>query len=268
LVDLSASDVEILEEGGSLGGENIVIEEGYKDKQARRKKGRLFGKKSLGNENDGIKLSLRSGAKEWDVDDGVWGRRRDGAHIDPEKMFKSRRKTRSESNELTCGVDKCPVEKKWIPPDTRRRGRGESSLCASRKRRRNAEDSGYTSKLEGNEEEKSGDKAHQEDVAVVDLCFTSNSSYEASADSKQGSSSVEMVGEVHVALETSISDNQDISWCDEGSLKQPDSKRPRLELFLNKMEWYLATLAEPECSEVDLDLSHDAEDRETFISED
>ena len=39
LVDLSASDVEILEEGGSLGGENIVIEEGYKDKQARRKKG-------------------------------------------------------------------------------------------------------------------------------------------------------------------------------------------------------------------------------------
>ena len=45
-------------------------------------------------------------------------------------------------------------------------------------------------------------------------------------------------------------------------------QRPRLELFLNKMEWYLATLAEPECSEVDLDLSHDAEDRETFISED
>ena len=115
-------------------------------------------------------------------------------------MFKSRRKTRSESNELTCGVDKCPVEKKWIPPDTRRRGRGESSLCASRKRRRNAEDSGYTSKLEGNEEERSGNKAHQEDVAVVDLCFTSNSSYEASADSKQGSSSVEMVGEVRQLL--------------------------------------------------------------------
>ena len=196
LVDLSASDVEILEEGGSLGGENIEIDEGYKDQQTRRNKGRLFGKKSLGNENDGIKLSLRSGAKEWDVDDGVWGRRRDGAHIDPEKMFKSRRKTNSESNELTCGVDKCPVEKKSTPPATRRRRRGESSLCASRKRRRNAEDSGYTSKLEGNEEEKSGDKAHQEDVAVVDLCFTSNSSYEASADPKQGSSSVEMVGEV------------------------------------------------------------------------
>ena len=28
-----------------------------------------------------------------------------------------------------------------------------------------------------------------------------------------------------MALETSISDNQDISWCDEASLKQPDSKR-------------------------------------------
>ena len=184
--------------GRSLGGENIEIDEGYKDKQARRKKGRLFGKKSLGNENDGIKLSLRSGAKGWDLDDGVWGRRRDGAHIDPEKMFKSRRKTNSESNELTCGVDKCPVEKKYqkIPPDTRRRRKGESSLCASRKRRRNAEDSGYTSKLEGNEEEKSGNKADQEDVAVVDLCFTSNGSYEASANLKQGSSSVEMVGEV------------------------------------------------------------------------
>ena len=46
------------------------------------------------------------------------------------------------------------------------------------------------------------------------------------------------------------------------------SPRPRLELFLNKMEWYLATLAEPECSDVDLDLSHDAEDGEIFISED
>ena len=47
------------------------------------------------------------------------------------------------------------------------------------------------------------------------------------------------------------------------------SLRPRLELFLNKMEWYLATLAEPECSEVDLDLSRDdAEDGEIFISED
>ena len=43
---------------------------------------------------------------------------------------------------------------------------------------------------------KSENVAHQEDVAVVDLCFTSNSSYDASADSKQGSSSVEMVGEV------------------------------------------------------------------------
>ena len=115
-------------------------------------------------------------------------------------MFKSRRKTKSVSNELTCGVDKCPVEKKSIPPDTRRSRRGESSLCASRKRRRNAEDSGYTSKLEGNKEEKSGDKAHKEDVAVVDLCCTSNSSYEASADSKQGSSSVEMVGEVRHLL--------------------------------------------------------------------
>ena len=41
-------------------------------------------------------------------------------------------------------------------------------------------------------------------------------------------------------------------------------QRPRLELFLNKMEWYLATLAEPECSEVDLD--RDAEDVEIFIN--
>ena len=63
LVDLSVSDVEILEEGRGLGGLNIEIDKGYKDKQARRKKGMLFGKKSLGNENDGIKLSLRSGAK-------------------------------------------------------------------------------------------------------------------------------------------------------------------------------------------------------------
>merc|ERR1719357_745482 len=140
------------------------------------------------------------------------------------KCLKAEKKTNSESNELTAKVDKCPVEKKSIPPDTRRRRRGESSSCASRKRRRNAEDSGYTSKLEGNEEEKSGNKADQEDVAVVDLCFTSNGSYEARADSKQGPSSVEMV---HVALETSISENQDISWCDEASLKQPDSKRRR-----------------------------------------
>ena len=45
------------------------------------------------------------------------------------------------------------------------------------------------------------------------------------------------------------------------------SPRPRLELFLNKMEWYLATLAEPECSDVGLDLSRDAKDGEIFISE-
>ena len=44
------------------------------------------------------------------------------------------------------------------------------------------------------------------------------------------------------------------------------SQRPRLELFLNKMEWYLATLAEPECNEVDLDLSRDAEDVEILIN--
>ena len=43
---------------------------------------------------------------------------------------------------------------------------------------------------------KSENVAHQEDVAVVDLCCTSNSSYDASADSKQGFSSIEMVGEV------------------------------------------------------------------------
>ena len=153
LVDLSVSDVEILEEGGGLGEENIGIDKGYKDKQARRKKGMLFEKKSLGNENDGEKLSRRSGPKAWDIDDGVWGRSRDGAHIDPEKMFKSRRKATSESKKLRIGVDKYPVEKKSIPPDTRRRG--ESSFFTSRKRRRDAEDSGYTSKLEENEEEKS-----------------------------------------------------------------------------------------------------------------
>ena len=195
LVDLSVSDVEILEEGRGLGGVNIEIDKGYKGKQARRKKGMLFEKKYLGNENDGEKLSRRSGAKGWDIDDGVWGRSRDGAHIDPEKMFKSRRKKNSESKELRSGVDKCSVEKKLIPPDTRRRGGGGSSFFTSRKRRGDAEDSGYTSKLESNEEEKSENMAHQEDVAVVDLCCTSNSSYEASADSKQGSSSVEMVGE-------------------------------------------------------------------------
>ena len=196
LVDLSMSDVEILEEGGGLGEENIGIDKGYKDKQARRKKGMLFEKKSLGNENDGEKSSPRSDAKGCVIDDGVWGRRRDGAHIDPEKMFKSRRKATSESKTLRIGVDKYPVEKKSIAPDTRRKRRGESSFFTSRKRRRDAEDSGYTSKLEENEEEKSENMAHQEDVAVVDLCFTSNSSYDASADSKQGSSSVEMVGEV------------------------------------------------------------------------
>ena len=176
---------------------NIEIDKGYKDKQARRRKGMLFKKKSLGNENDGEKLSPRSGrAKGWDIDDGVWGRSRDGAHIDPEKMFKSRRKKNSESKELRSGVDKCSVEKKLIPPDTRRMGGGGSSFFTSRKRRGDAEDSGYTSKLESNEEEKIENIAHQEDVAVVDLCCTSNSSYEASADLKQGSSSVEMVGEV------------------------------------------------------------------------
>ena len=193
LVDLSVSDVEILEEGRGLGGVNIETHKGYKDKQARRQKGMLFKKKSLGNENDGEKLSLRSGAKGWDIDDGVWGRSREGAHIDPEKMFKSRRKKNSESKELRSGVDKCSVEKKSIPPETRRRRRGGSSFFTIRKRKRDAEDSGYTSKLESNEEE---NMAHQEDVAVVDLCCTSDSSYEASSDLKQGSSSVEMVGEV------------------------------------------------------------------------
>ena len=177
LVDLSVSDVEILE-----------IDKGYKDKQARRKKGMLFQKKSLGNENDGEKSSPRSGAKGWDIDDGVWGRSREGAHIDPEKMFKSRRKKNLESKELRSGVNKCSVEKKSTPPDTRRRRGGGSYFFTSRKRKRDAEDSGYTSKLESNEEEKSENMAHQEDVAVVDLCCTSNSSYEASADSKQGSS--------------------------------------------------------------------------------
>ena len=83
-------------------------------------------------------------------------------------MFKSRRKATSEPKKLRIKVDKCPVEK----VDTTWR-RGESSFFTSRKRRRDAEDSGYTSKLEENEEEKSENMAHQEDVAVVDLCFTS-----------------------------------------------------------------------------------------------
>ena len=72
LVDLSVSDVEILEEGGGLGRENNDIDKGYTDKQARRKRGMLFEKKSLGNENDGEKLSPRS-SKESDGSSGHSG---------------------------------------------------------------------------------------------------------------------------------------------------------------------------------------------------
>ena len=34
-----------------------------------------------------------------------------------------------------------------------------------------------------------------------------------------------------MALETSISDNQDISWCEEASQKQPDSKRLVIDML-------------------------------------
>ena len=42
-------------------------------------------------------------------------------------------------------------------------------------------------------------------------------------------------------------------------------KRPRLELHASKMAWYMATLNEPECREVDLDLRREVEEVEAVI---
>merc|ERR1719391_1274352 len=95
-----------------------------------------------------------------------------------------------------------------------------------------AEDSGYISKVDGSEEDVKGDAEQTEEVVVVvDLCRSSKSNSEASASTNTDDSSVEMVGEVQVTLETSFLDEQEANhWKEEDHYmlgeNLPRSKRP------------------------------------------
>lgn len=280
LVELSASDVEVLDEG-SLSGKEIKFDEDYRKEEARNRKrasgGRswqktlprqssLVRKREAGHKGDlgerNCKENLpRPGAL---VADGRDCSRRNGAQVDFEKMLKSRiRKGSLDSGELGKMVNKCSVREK--PKEG-----VKVSSCDSFKRKKGeleAEDSGYISKVDGSEEDV---KHSEEAVVVVDLCCSSKSISEASASSNTDDSSVEMVGEVQVALETSFLDQQANHWEEEEHMLEesvPRSKRPRLELHANKMQWYLATLNQPECQEVDMDLRREVEEVEAVISQ-
>jgi len=280
LVELSASDVEVLDEG-SLCGKEIKIDEDYRKEEAKKRKrtsgsggrswqktllsslvrkGEAGHKGDLGERNCKEKLS-RPGAL---VADGRRdSSRRSGAQVDFEKMLKSRiRKESLDSGELGRMVNKCSVGEK--PKEG-----VKVSSCDSFKRKKGeleAEDSGYISKVDGSEEDV---KHTEEAVVVVDLCCSSKSISEAGASSNTDDSSVEMVGEVQVALETSFLDQQTNPWEKEERVQEKSehiSKRPRLELHANKMQWYLATLNQPGCQEVDMDLKREAEEIEAVIS--
>ena len=193
LVELSASDVEVLDEG-SLDGEDIKMDEVYRNEKAKRGNGEvLIRKGDLGVGNCKDRFSKPGAA----VREGIVERRRrrNGAQVDFEKMLKSRRKESLDSGELGSSlVNKCSFGEK---PVAQREG-GERKICisSSLKRKRGAvevqaEDSGYISKVDGSEEE---------DVMVVDLCCSSKSSSQGSASSNEGDSSVELVGEVGLPL--------------------------------------------------------------------
>ena len=205
LVELSASDVEVLDEG-SLSGREIKIDEDYRKEEAKKRKrtsgsgGRSWQKTLLsslvrkgeaghkgdfGERNCKEKLP-RPGVL---VADGRDSSRRSGAQVDFEKMLKSRiRKESLDSGELGRMVNKCSVGEK--PKEG-----VKVSSCDSFKRKKGeleAEDSGYISKVDGSEEGKHSEEA----VVVVDLCCSSKSISEAGASSNTDDSSVEMVGEV------------------------------------------------------------------------
>jgi len=196
-------------------------------------------------------------------------RRRNGAQVDFEKMLKSRRRVSLDSEELGSNlVNRCSVREKLVAPSESKGGKVSSFDTFKRKKdevKVEAEDSGYISKVDGSEED---GKQSEEVVVMVDLCCSSKSMSEASASSNTDDSSVEMVGEVQVALETSFSDQANL-WEEEqiGEENVPRSKRPRLELHANKMQWYLETLNLPECHEVDIDLRREVEEVEAVISQ-
>jgi len=279
LVELSACDVEVLDEGSLCGEEIKIDEDNRKEEKTKRRKrasggwnwpetlarpSSLMRKGDLGERNK-EKLP-RPGSLV--VGDGRDSRRRSGAQVDFEKMLKSRiRKESLDSGELGRMVNKCSVEEKPLEVV-------KVSSCDSFKRKKDepeAEDSGYISnfesKVDGSEED---GKRSEEAVVLVDLCCSSKSNSEESARSNTDDSSVEMVGEVQVALETSFLDEQTNPWEEEERLREeslPKSKRPRLELHANKMQWYLATLNQPECHEVDMDLRREGEEVEAVISQ-
>ena len=206
LVELSACDVEVLDEG-SLCGEEIKIDEDYRKEETitkRRKRASggwnwpetlarpssLMRKGDLGERNK-EKLP-RPGSLV--VGDGRDSRRRSGAQVDFEKMLKSRiRKGSLDSGELGRMVNKCSVKEKPLEVV-------KVSSCDSFKRKKDepeAEDSGYISnfesKVDGSEED---GKRSEEAVVLVDLCCSSKSKSKESARSNTDDSSVEMVGEV------------------------------------------------------------------------
>ena len=140
LVELSASDVEILDDEGSLSGEDIKIEKVYRKEEAK-KRGResvVRRKRTLGGSNYQETLSRprsslvrkgkaghrrdfeRSNLKEklpghrhLKGDEG--DRRRNGAQVDFEKMRKSRRKESLDSEELGSNlVNRCSVGEKLV----------------------------------------------------------------------------------------------------------------------------------------------------------
>jgi len=295
LVELSASDVEILDEG-SLSGEDIKIEKVCKEEEAKKRgresvvrRKRTFGgsnyqetlsrprsslvrKGKAGHRRDFERSNLKEklpGHRHLKGDEG--DRRRNGAQVDFEKMRKSRRKESLDSEELGSNlVNRCSVREKLVAPSESKGAK--VSLFDSLKRKKDevkveAEDSGYISKVDGSEED---GKQSEEVVVMVDLCCSSKSISEASASSNTDDSSVEMVGEVQVALETSPLDGQASTWDEEEHIQEenfPRSKRPRLELHANKMQWYLETLNIPECHEVDIDLRREAEEVEAAISQ-
>jgi len=294
LVELSASDVEILDEG-SLSGEDIKIEKVCKEEEAK-KRGResvvrrkrtfggsnyqetlprprssLVGRGEAGHRGDfgGSNLKLKL-PRHRNLEGDEGDRRRNGAQVDFEKMLKSRRRESLDSEELGSNlVNRCSVREKLVAPSESKVGKVSSFDSLKRKKdevKVEAEDSGYISKVEGSEED---GKQSEEVVVMVDLCCSSKSISEASASSNTDDSSVEMVGEVQVALETSFSDQANL-WKEEeqiGEENVPRSKRPRLELHANKMQWYLETLNIPECHEVDIDLRREAEEVEAAISQ-
>ena len=201
LVELSAGDVEILDEG-SLSGEAIKIDEDYKKGKVKSASGgrnwpetlsrpsSLMRKGEAGHKGDFGERNCKE--KLVKVGDGRdKRRRRSGAQVNFEKMLKSRiRKGSLDSGELGRMVNKCSVQEKPLVV----------SSCDGFKRKiceLEAEDSGYISKLDGSEEDA---KQAEEAVVVVDLCCSSKSISEASASSNTDDSSVEMVGEVSFPL--------------------------------------------------------------------